>query len=89
MIELNREYADKMRFLAINIAVGDTMESTAQFIKKLPGELTVLYDEKQETASAYEVFATPHIALIDGTGKIVSVDSSISVEDVRSLLGEE
>ena len=49
----------------------------------------MFYDEKREVLVVYKVFAILHVVLVDEKGYIQSVARNISIDDIRSLLGEE
>lgn len=86
---MNRQYGDKIRFLAINIAVGDTLKKVRLFMDLFEDGLTVLYDKNREVSASYKVLATPSIVFVDEKGVILSVAHTLSSEDVRSLLSKE
>ena len=66
-----QKYGRRVRFLAVAVSVNQTPQRAKLYAEKHKLPLEVLFDRKGAATSAYRVFATSTIVVIDRTGTIV------------------
>jgi thiol-disulfide isomerase/thioredoxin len=92
LMDLARDYqAQGIGFVAINandpaVQPGDSFAEMVKLAKAKSYPFPYLVDTTQEVARAYGAKVTPHVFLLDASGKLVyrgRVDSSVRPEDVK------
>ena len=71
LLELQKQYAGKMRFIGVAVSVNQSPELVKRYISAhgLQGEQ--LYDRKGFATDAYEVPATSYVVVINAKGQVV------------------
>ncbi len=67
----HRKYGGRVKFLAVAVSVNQTPQRARLYAEKHKLPLEVLFDRKGAATSAYNVFATSTIVVIDRNGTIV------------------
>ena len=63
-------YGDRVKFVGINIAVGQTPEEVRNWLKSHDVPFVVLYDEEGVSVRAYDAAQTSYIVIVDAEGKV-------------------
>ena len=66
-----QKYGRQVKFLAVAVSVNQTPQRAKLYAQKHKLPLEVLFDRKGAATSAYHVFATSTIVVIDGAGRVV------------------
>ena len=66
-----QKYAGKMKFVAVAVAVNQSVERVKAFRDAHRMKQDIVYDRKGNAAGSYEVPATSFIVVLDATGKVV------------------
>jgi thiol-disulfide isomerase/thioredoxin len=63
-------YGDRVEFIGINIAVGQTPGEVRDWLAAHAVPFTVLYDERGVSVRAYDAAQTSYIVIVDAGGKV-------------------
>jgi peroxiredoxin len=75
LMDVGREYSDRVRFLAVNPNdadryPGDSLEKMRERVAAEDWSMPYLRDESQEAAHAFGAKTTPDVFLLDGDGRL-------------------
>lgn len=79
------QHRDRMEFVAVNLAMDETMETLEQALSDHKLEMPVVFDESREMQTIFEVYGTPTHIVIDTHGRIVHV-SNVANEELDAAL---
>jgi peroxiredoxin len=79
------QHGDDMEFVAVNLAMDETMQSLEQALSEHRLEMAVVFDESREMQTIFEVYGTPTHIVIDTHGRIVHV-SNVADEELDVAL---
>jgi thiol-disulfide isomerase/thioredoxin len=65
-----KRYGDRVEFVGINIAVGQTPDEVRTWLKAHDVPFVVLYDEQGVSVRAYDAAQTSYIVIVDAQGKV-------------------
>lgn len=65
-----KRYGDRVEFVGINIAVGQTPDEVRAWLKVHDVPFLVLYDEQGVSVRAYDAAQTSYIVIVDAQGKV-------------------
>jgi thiol-disulfide isomerase/thioredoxin len=65
-----KRYGDRVEFVGINIAVGQTREEVRNWLKAHHVPFVVLYDEEGVSVRAYDAAQTSYIVIVDARGNV-------------------
>jgi thiol-disulfide isomerase/thioredoxin len=65
-----KRYGDRVEFVGINIAVGQTREEVRNWLKVHRVPFVVLYDEEGVSVRAYDAAQTSYIVIVDALGNV-------------------
>ena len=65
-----KRYGDRVEFVGINIAVGQTREEVRNWLKTHHVPFVVLYDEEGVSVRAYDAAQTSYIVIVDARGNV-------------------
>lgn len=68
-------YGDEMEFVAVNLAMDETVKTLEQALSDHGLEMAVVFDESREMQTLFEVYGTPTHIVIDRHGRIVHVSN--------------
>ena len=69
-IELHEIYGERVRFLAVNVAVSDPIERVIDAVESFGLRMPVAYDETGELWDMFDVVGTPAYVLLDRSGNV-------------------
>jgi thiol-disulfide isomerase/thioredoxin len=64
------KYGDRVKFIGINIAVGQTPEEVRNWLKVHDVPFVVLFDDEGVSVRAYDAAQTSYIVIVDAEGKV-------------------
>jgi peroxiredoxin len=79
------QYGDEMEFVAVNLAMDQTVQTLEQALSDHGLEMAVVFDESRKMQTLFEVYGTPTHIVIDRHGRIVHV-SNIADEELDMAL---
>ena len=65
------QYGDRMEFVAVNLAMDETMQSVERAMSDHGLDMPVVFDESREMQTKFGVYGTPTHVVIDRNGRIV------------------
>ena len=65
-----KRYGDRVEFVGINIAVGQTPDEVRNWLAAHDVPFVVLYDEQGVSVRAYDAAQTSYIVIVDAEGKV-------------------
>jgi len=71
MLEAHERYGDRVRFVAIAVAVGQSERRVRRHLEKHPVPYPTLWDGRGEAVRAFETPATSYIVILDAAGRVV------------------
>ena len=81
------QYGDDLEFVAVNLAMDETMQTLEQALSDHGLEMAVVFDESREMQTKFEVYGTPTHIVIDTHGRIVHV-SNVADEELDAVLDD-
>ena len=70
-VELHERYNERVRFLAVNVAVSDPRDRVASTVDQYDLSMPVVYDEPGDLWNRYGIIGTPTYVLLDSDGTII------------------
>ena len=70
-VELHERYNERVRFLAVNVAVSDPRDRVASTVDQYDLSMPVVYDESGDLWNRYGIIGTPTYVLLDSDGTIL------------------
>lgn len=71
LLEVEKKYGKKVKFLALAVAINQSPERVRRFIAAHPVPHETLYDTEGRAAGAFDAPATSYVVVLDKTGKVV------------------
>jgi peroxiredoxin len=65
------QYGDRMAFVAVNLAMDETMQTLEQAMSTHGLDMPVVFDESREMQTKFGVYGTPTHIVIDRNGRVV------------------
>jgi len=69
------QYGNDIAFVAVNLAMDETMQTLKQALSDHGLEMAVVFDESRKMQTMFEVYGTPTHIVIDRHGRIVHVSN--------------
>ena len=66
----HKRYGDRVEFVGINIAVGQTRDEVRNWLQEHDVPFMVLYDEEGVSVRAYDAAQTSYIVIVDARGNV-------------------
>lgn len=88
--EAHRQFGDRVRFLAVSVAVNQSKRSIKRHLEQEPVPWDVLWDTRGRATRAFKAPATSYVAIVDSTGTVAYTGIGPSqpiVETLKKLLG--
>lgn len=91
LVNLYKEYSDKIEILAINVTASDTIENAKSFADEYGFTFPVLLDEHAVTAKKYKVRPIPTTFFVNKEGLIIDIvvgplNKNLIEENLKLLL---
>lgn len=71
LLDAEKKYGKKVKFLALAVAINQSPERVRRFIAAHPVPHETLYDTEGKAAGAFDAPATSYVVVLDKTGKVV------------------
>jgi thiol-disulfide isomerase/thioredoxin len=71
LLEVERKFGKKVKFVALAVAINQSPERVRRFIAAHPLPHVTLYDTDGKAAAAFDAPATSYVVVLDKTGKVV------------------
>ena len=71
LLEVEKKYGKKVKFLALAVAINQSPERVRRFIAAHPVPHETLYDTEGRAAGAFDAPATSYVVVLDKTGTVV------------------
>lgn len=81
----HRRYGERVRFLAIGVAVNESPRSIKRHLADHPLPFAVLYDADGAAVRAYRAPTTSYIVVVDGSGKVAYTGTGAE-QDLAAVL---
>jgi len=87
VVNLNKKFGDKIKFIGINVAVNEKIERVKDYIKSNGINFPNIFDKDKKIIKAFNVMGTPTHIIIDRKGVIKYRDSELP-EDLGKHMNE-
>lgn len=71
LVEMHKKYGARVRFVGVAVSANQSAERVRRYLEDHLVGFTHFYDARGKAVDAYDVPATSHIVVLDGTGKVV------------------
>ncbi len=84
-VEAYQQYGDRIEFVAVNVAVNDTLERIGDTKTTHGIEMPIVFDDSGEMWSRFDVFGTPTHVVINVSGEIIHIGYEADEQLDRAL----